>query len=141
MTAEGPLRESIGVLAIGCDVGGTHTDAVLLEGRTFQGAAKVATTDDVTGGIVAALRELIGFTGLRPDQVTAVMVGTTHFTNAVVQRQGLAPVACVRMGAPEPRNQTSASHLLEELFISACANRGFRGRSNRRKATARTLTI
>jgi N-methylhydantoinase A/oxoprolinase/acetone carboxylase beta subunit len=88
------------VLAIGCDVGGTHTDAVLLEGRAFRGSAKLATTDDVTTGILAALRELIAATGVRPERVTAVMVGTTHFTNAVVQRQGLAPVACIRMGAP-----------------------------------------
>jgi hypothetical protein len=44
------------VLAIGCDVGGTHTDAVLLDGRSFRGAAKVPTTEDVTGGILAALR-------------------------------------------------------------------------------------
>ncbi|MGH6944272.1 MAG: hydantoinase/oxoprolinase family protein, partial [Geminicoccaceae bacterium] len=30
----------------------------------------------------------------------AVMIGTTHFTNAVVQRRGLTPVAAVRIGLP-----------------------------------------
>src|ERR671939_548468 len=29
-----------------------------------------------------------------------VMIGTTHFTNAVVQRRHLSPVAAVRLGLP-----------------------------------------
>ena len=28
------------------------------------------------------------------------MIGTTHFTNAVVQRRDLAPTAAVRLGLP-----------------------------------------
>jgi len=32
--------------------------------------------------------------------IGAVMIGTTHFTNAVVQRRDLAEVAAVRIGAP-----------------------------------------
>src|SRR5262249_19138810 len=35
-----------------------------------------------------------------PATVDAVMIGTTHFTNAVVQRKGLVPVAAIRIGLP-----------------------------------------
>src|SRR5262249_20302921 len=34
------------------------------------------------------------------NRIDAVMIGTTHFTNAVVQRRGLTPVAAVRIGLP-----------------------------------------
>ena len=43
---------------IGIDVGGTNTDAVLLANRTVVHAVKTPTTEDVTSGIVAALRLL-----------------------------------------------------------------------------------
>ncbi|MFD4676567.1 hydantoinase/oxoprolinase N-terminal domain-containing protein [Lentzea sp. NPDC058450] len=83
---------------IGIDVGGTNTDAVLVHGRTVLAASKATTTADVTGGIVAAV------SGLRhafePRQVTAVMIGTTHFVNAVVEGRNLARTAAVRLGLP-----------------------------------------
>ena len=44
---------------IGIDVGGTNTDAVLLEDGRVVHAVKTPTTEDVTGGIVASL-ELLG---------------------------------------------------------------------------------
>ena len=40
---------------IGIDVGGTNTDAVLLEAGCLVHAVKTPTTADVTGGVVAAL--------------------------------------------------------------------------------------
>jgi N-methylhydantoinase A/oxoprolinase/acetone carboxylase beta subunit len=83
---------------IGIDVGGTNTDAVLLDGATVVHAVKTPTTADVTTGITAALRLLREGT---PDgPVHAVMIGTTHFTNAVVQRRDLTRVAAVRIGLP-----------------------------------------
>jgi len=45
---------------IGIDVGGTNTDAVLLDGARVVHAVKAPTTEDVTGGIVAALSRLTG---------------------------------------------------------------------------------
>ncbi|MCL6641100.1 MAG: hydantoinase/oxoprolinase family protein, partial [Candidatus Rokubacteria bacterium] len=85
---------------IGIDVGGTNTDAVLLDGTRVEHAVKTPTTADVTTGIVAALRALLA--GVPPDRrrVDAVMIGTTHFTNAVVQRRDLTPVAALRIGLP-----------------------------------------
>lgn len=87
-------------LRIGIDVGGTNTDAVLLDGSTVQGKVKTPTTEDVTTGIVTALRTLLDQTDVGPPGVTAVMIGTTHFTNAVVERRHLSPVAAVRLALP-----------------------------------------
>ncbi len=97
---------------IGIDVGGTNTDAVLLDGDQVVRAVKTPTTADVTSGIVGALglldRAKPGPSLDRPPTsgaglaapVTAVMIGTTHFTNAVVQRRDLVPVAAIRIGLP-----------------------------------------
>ncbi len=81
---------------IGIDVGGTNTDAVVVDGRRVLAEVKTPTTADVTGGIREALRELT----FQPDAVSAVMIGTTHFTNAVVERRRLVPTAAVRLAAP-----------------------------------------
>jgi N-methylhydantoinase A/oxoprolinase/acetone carboxylase beta subunit len=85
---------------IGVDVGGTNTDAVLLDRQRVLHAVKTPTTADVTSGIVRALAALLGESRVGPRGIDAVMIGTTHFTNAVVQRQGLAPVAAVRIALP-----------------------------------------
>ena len=85
---------------IGIDVGGTNTDAVLVSEGSVEAAVKVPTTADVTGGILAAMRLLRESAGGAYRDVAAVMIGTTHFTNAVVQQRELAHVAAVRIGAP-----------------------------------------
>jgi len=83
---------------IGIDVGGTNTDAVLLEDTRVVHSVKTATTRDVTSGVTAALRALLQAGA--PPAVDAVMIGTTHFTNAVVQRRDLTRVAAIRIGLP-----------------------------------------
>ncbi|GMQ86590.1 MAG: hydantoinase/oxoprolinase family protein [Acidimicrobiia bacterium] len=85
---------------VGVDVGGTNTDAVAMEGRSVLGTVKSPTTPDVTSGIVAALRSLTDEGTLVPAAVTSVMIGTTHFTNAVVEAKRLVPTAAVRLGLP-----------------------------------------
>src|ERR1700686_4095673 len=85
---------------IGVDVGGTNTDAVLLaDGRVVQ-AVKTPTTSDVTGGIVAALALLTRHPEVARGRIDGVVIGTTHFVNAVVQRRQLSPVAAIRIGLP-----------------------------------------
>lgn len=87
-------------MRIGIDVGGTNTDAVLMQGRQVLAEVKTPTTPDVTAGIVAALRRLVSDSSLEPAQVQAVMIGTTHFTNAVIEARRLMPTAAVRLGLP-----------------------------------------
>lgn len=85
---------------IGIDVGGTSTDAVLLHERSVRHYVKTATTADVSSGITAALDALLALAGPDAADVDAVMLGTTHFTNAIVERRGLTPVAAIRIGLP-----------------------------------------
>ncbi|MFD1716023.1 hydantoinase/oxoprolinase family protein [Amnibacterium flavum] len=87
-------------IRVGIDVGGTHTDAALLDNGHVVAVHKDRTTEDVTSGIVAALATLLGQSGYSPTDLEAVMVGTTHFTNAFVEARDLASVAVVRLGYP-----------------------------------------
>jgi len=86
---------------LGIDVGGTNTDAVILDRSDHVLAkAKVPTTPDVTGGIVAALDAVIATDGIDAARITHAMLGTTHATNAVLERRRLHRVAVIRIGAP-----------------------------------------
>jgi N-methylhydantoinase A/oxoprolinase/acetone carboxylase beta subunit len=87
-------------MRIGVDVGGTNTDAVLVDGSTVLSEAKTPTTPDVTGGIISALRTLVDASGVHVADLQAVMIGTTHFTNAVVEGRRLARTGVVRLGLP-----------------------------------------
>src|SRR6202165_1521055 len=80
-------------------VGGTITDAVLhADGKVVQGV-KTATTADVTGGIVAAFEALKAVADFGSG-IDALMIGTTHFVHAVVQRRHLTKVAAIRVALP-----------------------------------------
>jgi len=85
---------------IGIDVGGTNTDAVLVEGRRVLAECKTTTTADVTSGIVKAVDGLRAVHAFAPAAIKAVMIGTTHFVNAIVEGRGLAQTAAVRLGLP-----------------------------------------
>ena len=86
-------------MLVGVDVGGTNTDAVLMDGPELIHAVKLPTTPDVTTGIVDALKELLAELPATA-RVDAVMVGTTHFTNALLERRELAPTAVLRLCLP-----------------------------------------
>jgi N-methylhydantoinase A/oxoprolinase/acetone carboxylase beta subunit len=87
-------------LRVGIDVGGTNTDAVLMDGLSVVAKIKTPTTPDVTSGITTALRHILETSGTETADVSGVMIGTTHFTNAVVERKRLEPTAAVRLGLP-----------------------------------------
>ncbi|MGA6972903.1 MAG: hydantoinase/oxoprolinase N-terminal domain-containing protein [Candidatus Binatus sp.] len=79
----------------GIDVGGTNTDAVLVRDGRIVERAKVPTTADVRDGILAALARV----KLDYD-IERVHIGTTAFTNALVERQNLQAAAAIRVGSP-----------------------------------------
>ncbi len=87
-------------MRIGIDVGGTNTDAVLMEGSRVLAAHKAPTSANVTDGIVHALHDVFQQAAINPAAIEAVMIGTTHFTNAVVERRRLERTACIRLGLP-----------------------------------------
>lgn len=87
-------------LRLGIDVGGTNTDAVILDLEDQVVArSKQSTTTDVTSGIQAAIAAVVA-AGLDKSRITHVMLGTTHATNAVLERRRLHKVAVLRVGAP-----------------------------------------
>lgn len=90
-------------MRIGVDVGGTNTDAVLIEGRRIIAAVKRPTSQDVSFGIRSAIEALLDDGGAGADEIQAVMIGTTHFTNAFVQAKSLHKVAAIRIGFPAAR--------------------------------------
>lgn len=85
---------------IGIDVGGTNTDAVLMDGTRVLAGVKHSTTPDVTSGIVHAIEDLRNGHDFAVADIDAVMIGTTHFINALVQAKRLAPTAALRLGLP-----------------------------------------
>ena len=90
-------------MRIGIDVGGTHTDAVMLDGDTLIAATKHLTSADVITGVKGALDAVLAQADVRVEQIKSVMIGTTQFTNAVVQRRDLDRVGAIRIGLPSGR--------------------------------------
>lgn len=86
---------------LGIDVGGTNTDAVLINEKLEVVAdIKHPTTDDVYDGILCAIRDVLQASGIDRAEITQAMLGTTQCTNAIVERKHLAKVGLVRIGAP-----------------------------------------
>lgn len=89
------------IYRIGIDVGGTHTDAVLLDqNNTVLSETKSPTTEDVATGIYNAMHQIITQANVPREEIKYAMLGTTHCTNAIVERKRLNKVAAIRIGAP-----------------------------------------
>jgi N-methylhydantoinase A/oxoprolinase/acetone carboxylase beta subunit len=86
---------------LGIDVGGTNTDAVIID-EQFRLVAKVKTptTKDVTTGIYNAIKEVLALSSVNRKDIRFAMLGTTHCTNAIVERKKLCRVGILRMGKP-----------------------------------------
>ncbi|RAH59458.1 hydantoinase/oxoprolinase [Aspergillus piperis CBS 112811] len=90
---------------LGVDVGGTNTDAVLvrLDPVAIVASHKAPTSPDVTTGITTAVQAIIAAANVPLSSIGCVIIGTTHFVNAVVQRSpSLRRVAVIRLcGGPD----------------------------------------
>lgn len=86
---------------LGIDVGGTNTDAVLIdENRVVVAEVKAPTTKDVYAGILAAMHKVLEVSGVAREDIRQAMLGTTQCTNAIVERKNLAKIGILRIGAP-----------------------------------------
>lgn len=102
-------------LRIGIDVGGTNTDAVALdEADRVVAKAKRPTSPDVTEGLRAALDAVLAELP-DPRLVARVMLGTTHATNAILERRALGRVAVLRLGAPATTSVPPLSEWPDDL--------------------------
>jgi N-methylhydantoinase A/oxoprolinase/acetone carboxylase beta subunit len=88
-------------MRLGIDVGGTNTDAVVLdEDDRLLAKGKTPDTDDVITGIERVVSQVVRDAGVEPGEITHAMLGTTQVTNAIIERRGLARVGIIRLGAP-----------------------------------------
>ncbi len=86
---------------LGIDVGGTNTDAVLIDGdRRVVAEVKHPTSGDIYDGIVGAVRDVLAQVEIDRSEIRQAMLGTTQCTNAIVERKNLAPIGILRIGAP-----------------------------------------
>ncbi|MBF0501069.1 MAG: hydantoinase/oxoprolinase family protein [Candidatus Riflebacteria bacterium] len=83
---------------IGLDVGGTHTDAVLIEsGRIVAFAKQFTDRDDLAASLGETLRELLK--GFPPSKVGRIQLSTTLSTNLIAEGK-LAPVGLILQSGP-----------------------------------------
>jgi len=86
---------------LGIDVGGTNTDAVILDDKNAVIAkCKEATTPDVSSGITRAVEQVLSQSKIDPSHIADAMLGTTHATNAIIERKGLSRVGVIRLSGP-----------------------------------------
>lgn len=89
---------------VGIDVGGTFTDAALIDNETFEviEKMKIPTThhdpDGVAKGIVQILNQILSSKGIQPEDVTFIAHGTTQATNALLEGD-VARVGIIGMGS------------------------------------------
>ncbi|MGE4518721.1 MAG: hydantoinase/oxoprolinase family protein [Desulfobacteraceae bacterium] len=85
-------------MIIGIDVGGTHTDGVLLSGDKIEKSVKIPTRkDNLYQSVIEALDSLIE--NAEPSKIKRTVLSTTLTTNAVVQKK-TAPVAVIVSAGP-----------------------------------------
>ena len=88
------------MLRVGVDVGGTNTDAVVMSAETVLAGAKSPTTTDILSGVENSILSALTQANKKPDDIEALIIGTTHFVNAIVQRKNLAKTGLIRLSLP-----------------------------------------
>ena len=109
-------------MIIGVDVGGTNTDAVLMDGTRVIASQKLPTTSNVSLGILSAIQLVLRQSGISAGKMQCVAIGTTHFTNALIQREGLLNVGLIRIALPASSGVLPLSDWPPELAAAIGAN-------------------
>ncbi len=104
------------VYRLGIDVGGTNTDAVVLDEKNrLLARAKTPTTEDVTTGIETAIKLVVEALDEPTGRIGYAMLGTTHCTNAIAERKDLTPVGIIRLARPATLAITPLASWPEDL--------------------------
>ena len=75
-------------MLLGVDVGGTFTDAALLDGDRLRTAKVPSTPDDQSRGVIAAIEEVLDRASAGPGDVEGFTHGMTVGTNALLEEKG-----------------------------------------------------
>jgi N-methylhydantoinase A/oxoprolinase/acetone carboxylase beta subunit/N-methylhydantoinase B/oxoprolinase/acetone carboxylase alpha subunit len=85
-------------MLLGVDVGGTFTDAALLDGTTVHTAKVPTTPKDPARGVLEAIRALLARAGVKPGEVTRFAHGMTVATNALLEGRSARTVLVATEG-------------------------------------------
>ncbi|WP_217588132.1 hydantoinase/oxoprolinase N-terminal domain-containing protein [Lentibacillus saliphilus] len=89
------------MIRLGIDVGGTNTDGVLLgQNDDIIASTKSVTTKDIFTGIENNISYLLDHTTINAADIKIATLGTTHCTNAIVERKSLNKVGIIRLCLP-----------------------------------------
>lgn len=105
-------------MLLGIDVGGTFTDAVVLEEKQIVAQAKSPTTpENVLDGILAALDKIL--TEKMPGRIERVVISSTIVTNALTENK-VDPVFLAVMTGPGMN--VSGKFPVEPYYIEGCVD-------------------
>ena len=91
-----------------------------MDGQNVLSAHKTPTTPRLSEGIIEAIGAALKDAAVDAQSIEAVMIGTTHFTNAFVERRGLMPVGVVRIALPSSRGILPFSDWPSDLSEVLC---------------------
>ncbi len=91
--------------AIGIDVGGTNTDACLIDsnGKLIQTAKVLTNHTALHIGIIEVIQNVLQIAAIQPCSITSVSIGTTHGLNAILEAKNLQPTALIRIASNTPK--------------------------------------
>eukprot|EP00884_Botryococcus_braunii_P006537 jgi/Botrbrau1/15885/Bobra.40_1s0068.1 len=104
------------MLRVGVDVGGTNTDAVVMQGTDILGWAKRLSTENHFLGVLEAVKACLTAASVDASDVQLCALGTTVFINALIQKRGLVPVVVLRLCGPASRALPPFCDLPADLF-------------------------
>lgn len=96
-----PVGDSVR-MRLGIDVGGTNTDIAVVQKDAIVSKYKTLTPEDPGLGVKRAIENALApiRNTSSADDISAVIIGTTHFTNAFIERKRLAPAGVLRLCLP-----------------------------------------
>lgn len=113
---------------VGMDIGGTHTDAVLIERRhtgvRILATAKTPTTSPLEHGVETVLHTLLAHAGVSAPSIAKLFIGTTHAVNALLEGERLYRVGVLRLGKPFTQSLAPCvrwPHKLRHALLAGCA--------------------
>lgn len=88
---------------VGIDIGGTNTDAVLVnQSLEVVCSNKTNTTPMLEEGARSALVSLLELSGIDKREIGGIYVGTTHAMNAIIERKNLYRIGVLRIAGHYP---------------------------------------